>query len=1147
MRRLLAAAIVSTVAAGGFALPAQAFEPRVPESFFGVSAPGMWAHTVQNRDQQRDRELDGIKAAGLDWVRVELGWREIEPNPPVGGVHSYRWQAADRLVRAVASRGMELMAMPMATPAWAESAPAAAMGCGRRAAVARERIADYGSFVEAIGERYGRSGSFWAANPELPQIPITRFEIANEPNWNAFWCPEPDPERYASLLATAADRIHAVDPQARVFLGGLAALQNSVHEGDAQRGMAADEFIERVMVEEPGLAETLDGVGFHAYDLDPAMNLSLVGWLRRTMNGTGLERAEIALTEYGWRSGGPLWGAISEPLRARNYELVTGQVARTDCGITAAAAHTWQSDELDPTDLGHWYGIASPLTGDPYPSGIAYRDQVALFEGRGPTPAPRETIDVCRAPSPPDQDGDGTPDEADDYPVDPERHAGSGEQPPAPAESEREEPRVAVQRVDDEFFGVNLVRNSEDLRMADEFDAIASARMGMVRQGIDWSWIEPVAPGEGTYAERQRWPWLDRLVLRLARAGLVLRPSFAGRPAWAGSFAEQYAGFLARFARRYGPGGTLWAENGNLDERRFAVTDFEIWQSANVDDSSPEGVADAAGYASAFVAARRALEAVDPRTRALVSVSANGQAGRAGAFIRAMVGAAPELEGSIEGVAVVTEYARTADAVDGTLRDVREALDQTGSGSAPIVLGFGAPTSGAGSVSEEQRAEFFAEVASRAARSDCLVEGVYAHAWTTSGADPGNPWHWYGIADPGDASLSPSAEAYRDVAAAFTGRGEAPGAGAIHPCGREPADRDGDGTADPADPAPLDPDVSAPTATAPPAPDIAGGPGAPTASRHATFSLSGERAVSFLCSLDGAGFKPCGSSPGYSGLGHGEHVLRVRSVDELGLLGPAAARRWKVDLVGPDVELTGPQGPVAERDLRFEFRSAESPVLFACSWNDGVWQWCESPMDYRAPADGTQEFRVTAMDALGNLGPVESRTVEVMPAPGEVAIVAGPVDGGTTGPTPEFRFAAELAAGYECRLDGSGWAPCSEADGHRFSDPLLEGAHSLEVRAVGESGSAGPVTALAFEVDATAPRLAIVRKRARRRATVFMVRAGDASAVAEIEYRLDDRSWRRYSGPLRVRNTRGRHVLRARAVDPHGNAVEAVRRWRIRR
>jgi hypothetical protein len=110
---LAATAIAATVA---LAAPASAgaFEPRVPETFFGVSHPNLWHLNVSGQQGTRNAQLVAIKAEGLDWVRTEIGWPEVEPNAPTSGSHSYRWQAVDRQFEAFAARGLELY--PILTP-----------------------------------------------------------------------------------------------------------------------------------------------------------------------------------------------------------------------------------------------------------------------------------------------------------------------------------------------------------------------------------------------------------------------------------------------------------------------------------------------------------------------------------------------------------------------------------------------------------------------------------------------------------------------------------------------------------------------------------------------------------------------------------------------------------------------------------------------------------------------------------------------------------------------------------------------------------------------------------------------------------------------------------------------------------------------
>src|SRR3954454_24617507 len=139
---LLCVALVTTVSLAG-ADRAAAAAPQVPSSFFGISAPDLWSLSLQGKDSQRDSQLAGMKAAGFDWVRTELGWRDIELNAPVQGAHTYDWSVADQHVRALAADGLSLRPILMAPPTWAPAPAASANGCQRGSAVDPSHAGDF--------------------------------------------------------------------------------------------------------------------------------------------------------------------------------------------------------------------------------------------------------------------------------------------------------------------------------------------------------------------------------------------------------------------------------------------------------------------------------------------------------------------------------------------------------------------------------------------------------------------------------------------------------------------------------------------------------------------------------------------------------------------------------------------------------------------------------------------------------------------------------------------------------------------------------------------------------------------------------------------------------------------------------------------
>jgi hypothetical protein len=84
--------------------------------------------------------------------------------------------------------------------------------------------------------------------------------------------------------------------------------------------------------------------------------------------------------------------------------------------------------------------------------------------------------------------------------------------------------------------------------------------------------------------------------------------------------------------------------------------------------------------------------------------------------------------------------------------------------------------------------------------------------------------------------------------------------------------------------------------TTPPQTTIVSGRSGKTRKRTASFGFSANEAgARFLCSLDGAGFAPCGSPQRFARLKRGAHVFRVKALDTVGNGDPSPAHRsWKV-------------------------------------------------------------------------------------------------------------------------------------------------------------------------------------------------------------------------------------------------------------
>jgi len=162
---------------------------------YGIAAGGGFE---TQSDANRKREVDGYVAIGVKWVRLDFDWAQIEQY----GKGQWRWTSQDAAVTSLRSRGISVLGALVYTPPWARAA-------GTDKFYPPRNAADYADYVKKVVARYAPQG-------------VKHWEIWNEPNWQAFWKPCPDPARYAALLKVAYAAIKSVDPTATVLMGGMA-------------------------------------------------------------------------------------------------------------------------------------------------------------------------------------------------------------------------------------------------------------------------------------------------------------------------------------------------------------------------------------------------------------------------------------------------------------------------------------------------------------------------------------------------------------------------------------------------------------------------------------------------------------------------------------------------------------------------------------------------------------------------------------------------------------------------------------------------------------------------------------------------------------------------------------------------------------
>jgi hypothetical protein len=355
----------------------------VPAHFFGINAQLLQPLPTTGRTADLELQLTSLDQLGVDFVRANLDWRIIAPRPPQAGRSSYDFATTDAWVLALARHGLrwQVTGQGVPTPEWARDPAAVDAGCDYRSPPGR--AAAFSSLMAAIARRYGREGEFWDEHPELPDEPIRQYEVWNEPNYGVFWCPKPDPDAYGPLYNAVHRAVHRVDPAAEVVFGGLAGF--TADTADPDLAMPFDDFLRRALAAVPGLAARVDVLAVHPYAQTPAEALTTLGRFREAADAAGLGQVPLSVNEFGWRTAGNGSAPIAdEQQRAEYVAELTTAIASSSCDVISLALHTWITPETGPADPESWYGIADPLTGEPYPTAHAYGERIGEIVGREP-------------------------------------------------------------------------------------------------------------------------------------------------------------------------------------------------------------------------------------------------------------------------------------------------------------------------------------------------------------------------------------------------------------------------------------------------------------------------------------------------------------------------------------------------------------------------------------------------------------------------------------------------------------------------------------------------------------------------------------------------------------------------------------------
>jgi hypothetical protein len=336
----------------------------------GISAALRW---LGPSDQAAT--LDRLRAAGVRYVREDFHWNLVEASPGRDD-----WSRYDRLIAATASHGIRVIAIPNAPPSWAT-------GSSAIAPVSPDALAAFGSFVRRAILRYGSRGSFWSANPSIPKVPVTIWDIWNEPWGSWSWKPSlPDGGDYARMFKSVVKTARSADRKAR-FMAEVETFAN----GHA----TPTSFIHAMFDAVPDLGRYMDMASHHPYpELSPptqcrrrrARARVYVAWkstmydfcrvqdVRRILDARGAAGTKLWITEIGFSTAPAAERSVSEARQAKYVRDVFRLVRRWRI-VDGLVWYHYKTSQASPTEREDWFGLVRP-DGSPKPAWRVFTRQL---------------------------------------------------------------------------------------------------------------------------------------------------------------------------------------------------------------------------------------------------------------------------------------------------------------------------------------------------------------------------------------------------------------------------------------------------------------------------------------------------------------------------------------------------------------------------------------------------------------------------------------------------------------------------------------------------------------------------------------------------------------------------------------------------
>ena len=361
-----ALAILALVAHAPNSPLAASADAAVPKNFVGIVSDDAFAGTADYRAQTFATQ----QAAGIGMIRRTFDWAEIERQPD-----QYDFSAYDSFVAAAAEHQIEVLPVLFNPPEFRSGRPSSHPA---RGTYFPKHYSDLGVFGAVVAKRYGRNGTFWTEHPEIPKLPITAYQVWNEPNLAAYSPPRPSAKKYVALLKATATKIRGVDRRAEIVTAGLP--DSKLSKPDVYK------FITQMY--QAGAKGSFNTLAINPYVTSASKLLTKLKRIHEITRRFRDKRAKLWATEIGWSDNGPRSpfrvGAAGQAKLIKQSLPVLGR-ARSSLGMRGFFYFSWRDAPPYAPLFRDFWGLHTGLLrmdGSAKPAFTAFKQAVAALHPR---------------------------------------------------------------------------------------------------------------------------------------------------------------------------------------------------------------------------------------------------------------------------------------------------------------------------------------------------------------------------------------------------------------------------------------------------------------------------------------------------------------------------------------------------------------------------------------------------------------------------------------------------------------------------------------------------------------------------------------------------------------------------------------------